>query len=70
MRSQDLVVLLTPVKDSFTDVVDTGEEFFSGVTLVKHTKTAKVSLTGVVDTGEKILTSVNMPPMYEEAFRE
>jgi hypothetical protein len=31
MRSQNVAVPLTPVKDGFTGVVDTGEEFFSNV---------------------------------------
>jgi hypothetical protein len=31
MRNQNLAVSLTPVKDGFACVVDTGEEFFSGI---------------------------------------
>jgi hypothetical protein len=31
MQSQNLAVSLTPVKDGFTGVMDTGGEFFSGV---------------------------------------
>jgi hypothetical protein len=56
MRSQNLAVSSTLVKDGFTGVIDTGEEFFSSVSDVR---TAKTSFTGVIDIGEKFLTCIN-----------
>jgi hypothetical protein len=55
MQNQNLVVSLTPVKDSFTSVIDTVEL----LTPVKHSKTKEAPLTCVVYTGEKFLTGVN-----------
>jgi hypothetical protein len=40
MRSQNLAVSLTLVKDGFTGVIDTGEEFFSSVSDVSDTSEA------------------------------
>ncbi len=60
MRSQNLAVSLTPVKDGLNSVVDTSEESsVVSLTPVMHSKTAKVSLTGVIDIGEKFHICVN-----------
>jgi hypothetical protein len=65
----ELSAVVAPVKDFFTGIIDTArfasiidtcEEFLSGVTTpVNHSKTVKAPFNGVVDTREKFITGVN-----------
>jgi hypothetical protein len=60
MRSQDLGVLLTPVKYGFTvPQPPVRNSSVVSLTPVEHAKTEKAPLTGVIDTGEKFFLSVN-----------
>jgi hypothetical protein len=52
--NQNLVVLLTLIKDSFNGVFDTSEEL-----LVKCSKAVKACIANVIDTGGKSLTGMN-----------